>query len=210
MEGVSAYLRRGRRCAHRPPARVPSDGVVERLDFRFLCKRISVPQLVVRANPRPPWDSLRPHCGLRGTAVPVSRGCGSVGLVHRRGRDDRGDPPESRDDRVRSSLEPQSRHPPRGSRVWLRTARPRADCVYGPGEPPRLLLDSRTLAWVIEAGCSIKDSTPPRLSAGTMTSRRFSRSTTRDGSRTSKLSMPPKRRICFFAMAWPGSSGRPG
>src|SRR2546426_450664 len=67
-----------------------------------------------------------------------------------------------------------------------------------------------TLAWVIEAGCSIRDSTPPRLSAGTMTSRRLSRSTIRDGSRASKLSMPPKRRICFFAMAWPGSSGRPG
>jgi len=64
---------------------------------------------------------------------------------------------------------------------------------------------------VVEAGCVTKVSTEPRLTAMTAV---CSASTTRAPAaippRTSKLIMPPKPRICRWAMVWPGCSGRPG
>jgi hypothetical protein len=67
-----------------------------------------------------------------------------------------------------------------------------------------------TDACVIEAGCPISDSTPPRLSASANS---FTRSTTRFAASIdpmSKASMPPNPDICVFASACCGWSGSPG
>src|SRR2546429_4424545 len=130
-----------------------------------------------------------------------------------------------------SGLRLRLRHPSRGSHRGLRAgpggrpqarARPRSSCrSCGSSSPtekrtkPSVIpcawrCSLGTLACVIVAGCSMSDSTPPRLSARMMTSSFRRRSATLAESRSSKLSMPPNPRICFFAVRWPGSSGRPG
>ncbi len=65
-------------------------------------------------------------------------------------------------------------------------------------------------ACVIRAGCSMRLSTPPRLSASFQICVRATRSTASCSSSRRNETIPPKFRICRAATAWPGCEGRPG
>ncbi|SLI08520.1 Uncharacterised protein [Mycobacteroides abscessus subsp. abscessus] len=66
-------------------------------------------------------------------------------------------------------------------------------------------------ACVIAPGCSISDSTPPSDSARVKIFVREQKSSAASRPPCNRTEiMPPKRRICLSATAWPGCSGRPG
>src|SRR5690606_25334317 len=68
-----------------------------------------------------------------------------------------------------------------------------------------------TEAWVIRAGCSINDSTPPSDSASRNSLARLQASTAAGAPPASRNdTMPPKRRICPAATLCPGWLGSPG
>src|SRR5205814_10421892 len=65
-------------------------------------------------------------------------------------------------------------------------------------------------ACVIRAGCSIRLSTPPRLSASFQIRVRPTISTASSSDETRKEIIPPNSRICLAASRCPGWLGRPG
>ena len=65
-------------------------------------------------------------------------------------------------------------------------------------------------AWVIDAGCEIRLSTPPRLSAKLITARWSSIALAAAKLPISMVIIEPKPEACRFWISWPGWSGRPG
>ena len=66
-------------------------------------------------------------------------------------------------------------------------------------------------AWVIRAGSSISDSTPPSDSPRVNSRvRAHTASAAASPPRTVNDTMPPKPRICLAASSWPGWPGSPG
>ena len=65
-------------------------------------------------------------------------------------------------------------------------------------------------ACVMRAGCSIRLSTPPRLSASRKTLVRAQIATASSSDSARNETIPPASRICCAASPWPGCDGRPG
>src|SRR5438093_3735998 len=86
----------------------------------ILYDRLPVRRLVVCPNPGPPRRPLRSRRKLPRTAVSLSRGRRRVRLVHCGRRDARRRPPESRGNRIRTSLELGLRNPPGSGTGGLR------------------------------------------------------------------------------------------
>ena len=101
------------------------------------------------------------------------------------------------------------------SRAWWRSAT-RSSVVSMPTERRTSVGstasgESTADAWVMRAGCSMSDSTPPSDSASVNSRvRATSSSAVSSPPNARKLTMPPKSRIWRRAMAWPGWSASPG
>src|SRR2546428_1376979 len=105
LASVLAHPPCGGRYGRRFGAPVPRPRIGGHVDLHRVLVRLALRRLVARANPRPPWNHLWPRRSFPRTPFPISHGPRSAHPPRRRRCNDRDHPPESRDERLRSSME---------------------------------------------------------------------------------------------------------